>query len=125
MNSKKQLNYSIESHVNNATDKVKDLFILLHPQILSLKDVESYARSNYIGYKLIVGKHPFVEMHFRKKTNRIELHLRPIKYSTPNLNIYQVPDGHLWKLNTIVDVYDKDQIDIVFDLVRKSYEQIL
>jgi hypothetical protein len=84
MNDKKILKYTIQYHFHKATPQVQKLFLSLDPKIRDLQNVENYARSNYIGFKRIGMKPPFVEMHFRKRTNKIEVHLRPVDYSHSN-----------------------------------------
>ncbi len=91
--------------------------------ILSLDNVHHYATGAYIGYKKIGSRSPFVEMHIRTKKNLLELHIRPMNHLFPDMNLYQVPDSHSWKLNTIKNVYLNDDLELIMALSKKSYEE--
>ena len=49
-------NYTVESHIYKATQKVRKLFFLIDPEIMKLENVVKYAKRNYIGYKLLIAK---------------------------------------------------------------------
>ena len=72
MTDENRLSPSIENHYRDATEKVKRIFDLLNPEILRLSNAINYARKNYIGYKLIENKSPFVEMHFKKRIEKFK-----------------------------------------------------
>ncbi len=125
MTDKNRLSSSIENHYRDATEKVKRIFNLLNPEILRLSNAINYARKNYIGYKLIEKKSPFVEMHFKKRIEKIQVHLRPIDHSSSKLKINVKPESHLWKLNTVVDICNENEIAPALELIKKSYDHVL
>ena len=39
-----ELNYTVESHIDKATPKVRKLFLLIDPEIMKLENVVKYAK---------------------------------------------------------------------------------
>jgi predicted transport protein len=129
MNKQRILKRTVEDHLENVPQFVVDLFGSLRKRILEFDNkVQEKARSQYIGYWYVANDQEstlFIEVHIQKRNKRLVLHLRPLDYVSRELIVTQVNDSHKWKLDRVVDVNNKVELEYVIPLVKKSYNDVL
>ena len=127
MSSKKNLKTTVEEHLVNKPQFIRDLFTVFKEKIREFENVEEKAVDPYVGYKFRLGnRRPrlFVELHIQ--IEKIELHLRNIDYiNRSSLVIREAPGSHEWTLSKLVVVNNKDELADAMRLIEQSYKNVL
>ncbi len=117
---------TVEEHLVNKPQLIRDLFTGLQIKIKNFKHVEEKAVDPYVGYKFRFGnKRPrlFVELHIQ--IEKIELHLRNADYENfGGLIIRDAPERNGWTLTKLVDVRSNNELGSAMNLIEQSYKEI-
>lgn len=116
--------YSVEDHLKNKSEEVKQLFSALQERIFALESeqkIEENARKHYIAYR--TNKN-FVEVKLQEKNLKICIDLEKIKLNDPkNLAKDMTGIGHVGTGDCEINLKNLDELDYVIDLIEQSYLQ--
>jgi len=117
---------TIEDHLANKPEWIKELFENLKEEILKFNMIEEKITHAYIGYKFRVDQKThrlFIEVHVQN--TKINLHLRPADYRNyGTIKITEAPETHKWTLTKLVDVNKESDFDSIMNLIRQSYADV-
>lgn len=120
---KLQKDYTIESHLQMASKEIKELFLALKEKIMSLDNsIVEEAKAKYIAYKLTTN---FVDIVIQKKAMKGFLNV-PSGKLNDQFNIARdltkpKPTGHWGNGDYEVLIKNKDEMNKLFELIRRSY----
>ncbi len=121
---KEQLQYSLEDHLLNKNDKIKQLFYALREKIMSLdKNIIEDPKAKYIAYKLSSN---FVDLVILSNSLKIFLNVKSGYLKDPFGIARDLTKpkliGHWGNGDYEVKIDSLEDIEKVFELIKQSYE---
>ncbi len=121
---KEQLQYSLEDHLSDKNDKIKQLFYALREKIMSLdKNIIEEPKARYIAYKLSSN---FVDIVILSNSLKIFLNVKSGDLKDPFGIARDLtkpkPIGHWGNGDYEVKIDSLEDIEKVFELIKQSYE---
>jgi predicted transport protein len=115
--------YSLESHIEKSTGKIKEIFYSLREKIMSLdKNIVEEPKAKYIAYKLSTN---FVDITVQADSLKIFLNLKSgqldDKWGITRDLTKPKPVGHWGNGDYEIKLSSAADIDKVFELVKQSY----
>jgi predicted transport protein len=120
---KEKIHYIVEDHLESTTDDIRELFNELKERIISLDEaIIEEAKSRYIAYKLTTN---FVDVLILKNSLKLFLNIPSGQLNDPQGIARDLanpkPIGHWGNGDYEVKFENKEDIDIVMDLIKQSY----
>ena len=113
--------YSMEYHMEKASDDVQSLLEELDDYIISISDqIEKRYRKIYIGYRTTRS---FVEIEVYK--SKLVVYLMNIDYNDPEHLIEDVPESYNYVMNKKINISNEKELQYSFDIIKQSYESTL
>lgn len=114
--------YSIEHHLENCNEKVKELYHELNEKIIEISDqIEVRYSKYYISYRTTKN---FAEIYFKK--NFLQVYVtKSENYNDPANKLEKVPESYRWSLGNRMDINNSSDIDYIINIIIQSYESTL
>ncbi|OGK23956.1 hypothetical protein A3A46_03605 [Candidatus Roizmanbacteria bacterium RIFCSPLOWO2_01_FULL_37_13] len=119
--SKQVKTYTVEDHLDNASDPIKELFKNLQREIFEVDSrVQEKPVSWYIGYKIRYFNFCSVRVY----KDKLVVYTRKEKIDDPKKIFKKVPSKWKWGKTAIwhTDITKESEIDYVMSVVRQGYE---
>jgi len=119
--SKQVKTYTVEDHLDNVSDQIKELFKNVQREIFEIDSrVQEKPVSWYIGYKIRYFNFCSVRIY----KDKLVVYTRKEKIDDPKKIFKKVPSKWKWGKTAIwhTDVTKENEIDYVMSVVRQSYE---
>lgn len=118
-----QKNYTLEYHLQNAQNQIKELFMQLKQRMTSLDDsIIEEPKKDYIAYKLTTN---FVDIVMQKKAIKAYLNMPSGKLNDPYGIARDLakpkPIGHWGNGDYEVVVKNENEMKKLFELIKQSY----
>ena len=118
-----QKNYTLEHHLQNAQNQIKELFMQLKQRMTSLDDsIIEEPKKEYIAYKLTTN---FVDIVMQKKAIKAYLNMPSGKLNDPYGIARDLakpkPIGHWGNGDYEVVVKNENEMKKLFELIKQAY----
>ena len=119
-----QKDYSIDDHLKNSDEKIRTLFLKLREKIVSLDEsIKEEPKKLYIAYKLATN---FVDVQIRSKDVKIFLNIKSGQLKDPRNIARDLTKpkwtGHWGNGDYEVKLENENELDLVFELIKQSYD---
>lgn len=112
--------FGVDYHLKNVSDEVKEVFYALEERLLALPSVTEVAEQKAgITYRTTKS---FTRFEFGK--TYIDVLLRGAKYQDPKGLIQDIA-SYKWGYDGRAKIKSLEDVEIIFDLIRQSYESTL
>jgi predicted transport protein len=116
--------YSVEDHIKNKSEQIKELFSALREKIFALESeqkIEENPRKHYVSYR--TNKN-FSYIHIQSKTIKVHLAMKKEEFDDPKNILIELPKGVQLR-GTYCEAVLKsfDELDYVVGLIEQSYLQ--
>lgn len=112
--------FGIDYHLENVSDEVKEIFYALEERLLALPSVTEVAEQKAgITYRTTKS---FTRFEFGK--TYIDVLLRGAKYQDPKGLIQDIA-SYKWGYDGRAKIKSLEDVEVIFDLIRQSYESTL
>lgn len=114
--------YTLEDHLNGASEKSKNLFSLLRDKILSLgDDIEERPQKLYVAFRT---QKNFTEVEFQREKLKIHTDIPQSKLDDPKRISRDVKNiGHFGTGETEIILEKQEDVNYVFTLVEQAYQK--
>jgi len=116
--------YTIEDHLRNKPDKIKELFKELQEKILKLDDkINEKVLKQYVAYKLNSN---FASIILQKGSLKVYVNIDKEKVIDPRNKLEDVSEKGHWGTGSLsMKIENFEDIDYCMDIVKQSYESKL
>jgi len=116
--------YTIEHHLKDKPDKIKELFKELQERILGLDgEVKEKVLKYYVAYKL---NRNFAEIVIQNKGMRVHVDISKAEINDPKNKLEDVSDKGHWATGQLkMRVDTLEDIDYCMDIIKQSYDSQL
>ncbi len=105
----------------NASSQVQHLFDELRERILSIDD-RIVEKTNRKGVAYVVARH-FAEIQIKR--DMLVIDLRPLDYPDPRNLVERIAIGYTLTMNRRIKLQQAGDLDYVFSIILKSYQDVL
>ncbi len=119
-----QMTYTVDEHLEKVPEKIKNIFLHLREKITSLdEEIREEPKKHYIAYKLATN---FVDIEIRNNDLKVFLNIKSGQLDDPQSIARDLtkpqPVGHWGNGDYEVKLHDEKDIDMVFSLIKQSYD---
>lgn len=112
--------YTEEDHLARASETLKEIYEALKDKILELGDIDIDVKKVYIAFK---GRRNIVDIEVMQKKLIVFINVKKdILDNRANVLLDISNVGHHGNGDYSVDIYKKDDIDMIIPFIKKSYE---
>lgn len=114
--------YTLEDHLNNTSEEIKEVFLKLRDRVLALGgNIEERSKKFYISYRV---KNGFLYVHLQRSQIKIHIIVPKTELNDPKGMARDVKDiGHYGVGQTEVVFKTEDDLNYILDLIQQSYNQ--
>lgn len=117
-------NYSVEDHINNASDDIKQIFSILREKITSLdEEVIEEPKAKYIAYKTSTN---FVDVVILHNSLKVFLNIQSGSLNDPDNFARDLtkpkPIGHWGNGDYEIKIEKNSDLEKIFELIRQAYK---
>lgn len=111
--------------LSSTNDDTKEILEKLSKLILMLPNTKEIVRKNWITYQISKMKN-FCAIKIKKDYIQVDLKIMDYtKFKDPEQISFDIISTQTWTFDRRIELYDIDQVDKAFELVKRAYELII